>query len=340
MKHIPEFILILFLSYLLSSCTDSGPALNPLEVLPISTQVPAATETATKTTTATENITATPTEVPLFTEAEVEAANPFDDSTWPDIFKQTQEHPETATERAWQDENKFVLAVREKAGIPTAAESNNYIQSLSNAMTWEQTHPDEVKAGKKVTISPVEYREMIKESKNFTKRISLSLNDLQGYNFENIGPILGQNLDAERRPFDEVSGKLAGFGTIGGQDIILIETEDIDGHNILFPAVIYVEKGSTLPKGSRCVVTDLNYSDRHGGDSTYTLQEDIDLPPLKTSGTLKVVLWESLYDTVGKTVTVYGGYSEAFLKTGISEIHAFSPVLNLEMASQIYIHTQ
>lgn len=337
MKHIPAFILILLLSYFFSSCTESSPALNSSEVLSISTHVPAATETATETTTATETKTQTPTEIPLFTEAQVEAASPFDDSTWPDIFKTTQEHPEKATEQQWQDEYQFILAVREKAGIPTTIESKNYnpqLQSLSNALTWEQNHPDEVKAGKRVAIAPVEYRAMIEEQRKIGGIPKETPKSIQNWKSDLIGPILGQEINSGRHPFDKVSGKLAGFGTIGGENVLLIDIEDTDGYHILFPVVVYVGTGPKLPKGSKCLVLDTNYSNKHNGNSSYILPKDEELSPLTENVTGKIVSWEDLYAGLGKMIIIQGGgyMGELQNKTGVPNVYGFSPELNLEMA--------
>jgi len=340
MKHTYEIILILICSLVLSSCDESGPVFISSGVLPTLTPVLVATETATKTATITK--TATATEVPLFSEAEVEKANPFDDSNWVYRFKTTQVNPEKATEQEWQDEYQFVLAVREKTGIPTTTENkdrNPQLQSLWNVTIWEQSHLDEVKAGKKAAITPLEYRAMIKESKNIGKYGSLPPNDFMGWNYKNIGPILGQDIDAERLPFDYISGKLAGFGTIGGQDVLLIDTEDKYGHEILFPIVVYVEKGPTLPKGLKCIVTNLSYSNRHGGDSTFTLKYDTELGPLIENVTGKVITWEYLYEAFGKEVEITGGgyMPELSRKTGVPETHGFSLGLNLEIASWIWL---
>jgi hypothetical protein len=318
------------------------------EVLPESTQVPAATEIATETTTATatETKTTIQTEVPLFTETEIEAANPFNESTWPDIFKTTQEHPETATEQQWQNEYSFLLAVRENKGISQTAEYKNYInpelQSLWNGIEWMQNNPDKVKSEQlKLIISPVEYRAMIEEQRRAGGIPKATPNSIQNWKSDLVSPILGQNINSGRHPFDEVSGKLAGFGTIGEQDVILIDIKDTDGYHVLFPAVIFVEKGPTLPKGSKCLVGDLNYSDKHGGNSSYTLSQDMELDPLGSIGTGQNVSWEDLYNSLGRMVIIDGGYGwQVENKTGISAIKCFSPVLDLEVASAIKVTTQ
>jgi hypothetical protein len=330
-----------------SACEVKTPRPSPTPYREIPTQTWTPTESPTTAATATETKAITPTEIPLFTEAQVEAASPFDDSTWPDRFKNTQLHPELATEQAWQDEYQFLLAVRENKGIPKTAEYKTHInpelQSLWNGIEWMQNNPDKIKAEQlKLIISPVEYRAMIEEQRKIGGLDSLPPKDLQGWNSKFIGPILGrEDIDAERHPFDEISGKLAGFGIIGGQDVVLLDIRDTDGYHVLFPVVVYVENGPTLPKGSKCLVGDMNYSDKHGGNSSYVLPQDMELDPLRSIGNGKIVSWEDLYDGPGKTVIIDGGYGRQVEdKTGISAIKCFSPVLNLEIASAIKITTQ
>jgi hypothetical protein len=321
------------------SPTPEGLGGTPTEVLP----------TATATSRATETKTSTPTEKPLFTEAEVEKANPFDLSTWPDRFKTTQEHPETATEQQWQDEYNFLLAARENKGIPKTAEYKDHInqnlQSLWNGVKWMQEHPDQVKAEQlKLIISPVEYRAMIEEPRVITKWRDTDgaayggldpVNFLQNYGSENIGSILGKDINTKRHPFDTVYGKLAGFGEIGDQNVILIDMKDTDGYHVLFPAVVYVEEGVTLPKGSKFLVEDKNYSNKHNGSSSFTSTEDISLSPLRSVAGGKIVSWGDLYDGFGKMIYIYGGYGNEITTIVGTSAKCFSPILNLEIASAI-----
>lgn len=314
---------------------------NPTET---PTSVPSETSTPTASATVTEAKTATPTEKPLFTEEEVKAGSSFDLSNWPERFKKPMEHPETATEQEWQDSFQYLLAVREKDEIPKTAEYKDHInttlQSLWNGAKWMQEHPDEVKEKHlKLIISPVEYRAMIQGSNKSEEADSLPPKDLQGWNSEYIGPILGQSIDAERHPFDKVSGKLAGFGTIGGQDVILIDMRDKDGYHVLFPVVVYIGNGPTLPKGSKCLVEDMNYSNKHNGSPLFVLPKDEELSPLVENVTGKVVSWEDLCAGLGKMIVLQGGgyMGELQNKTGVSSVYGFSPGLNLEMGYIITI---
>jgi hypothetical protein len=308
------------------STTPSSEGLGgtPTEVLP--------TATAAKT--------KTPTDKPLFTDAEVESANPFDDSTWPDRFKQTQEHPELATEQQWQDEYQFLLAVRENKGIAKTAEFKDHInpqlQSLWNAVKWMQEHPDEVKIGElKLILSPVEYRAMIEESRNIEGLLPLPPNDFQGWNSEYVGPILGRDdIDSQRHPFDSVIGELAGIGTIGEQNVILIDIRGTNGYHILFPAIVYIGDGPTLTKGSRCLTEDTSR------DPVFVIPKDVKLPPLEVDGGAGFISWKDLYDGLGKIIRIFGGYGAEIRNIFGQSAKCFSPDLNLEMAHSAQITNQ
>jgi hypothetical protein len=152
---------------------------------------------------------------------------------------------------------------------------------------------------------------------------------IQGWNPEYLGSILGRNdIDSERHPFESIYGKLAGFGTIGEQNVILIDMRDKDGYHVLLPAVVYKD-GVTLVKGTKCLVGDMNYSNKHDGNPLFILPEDIEL----TS-----VPWNNLFDKSKKIVYVQGGYgSQLANKFGIPAIFCFSPTLNLEMADAVVV---
>jgi hypothetical protein len=306
--------------------------------------------------TATETKTQTPTEIPLFTEVEVKAASPFDALTFPERFQKMEDpkYRKDATAKEQQDYDTWLKTVRaDKEIVPKEGHVTNVnpeLQSYWNGMVWMQEHPDEVKEKQlKLIISSPEVKAMYEDRKvpvwHDTDGATYGINGVQlpaaeayRYNSKNLGSIAGlNNIDSGKFPFGTAYGKLAGFGEIGGQDVILIDIKDKDGYHVLLPVVVYVEKGPTLPKGSPCIVLNKYYADKHGGSSLFTLPKDEELSPLHEDG--KFISWKTLYAGLGKEIWVMGGgyMGELQNETGVVEIHAFSPDLNLEIASIIKI---
>jgi hypothetical protein len=336
MRHITRLLNLIILTIIVTSCAPTSLISETiLSISAISTATISPSLTLPKAATATN--TALPTVTPLFSIFEVESASSFDISTWPERFHGTQLHPEKATELEWQEEFQFLLAVREKAGISETASYaehiNSQLPSLWNCARWQQDHLDEVKARNMCVISPVEYRAMIEETRTFkiwhdkdgaTYGGLEPVSDIQNYSSEFIGPILGQDISTQRHTLSDVYGKLAGFGTIGEQNVILIDMKDKDGYHVLLPVVVYKD-GITLVKGTKCLVIDMNYSNRHDGSPLFILPTDVELPP--------DVSWNPLLDGLGRIFYVQGGYSvQLYDKFNISSIHCFTPTLNLEMA--------
>ena len=317
-------------------------------ITPSATEIQQSTQTVFEpSATLTQKIIATETKTPTveirpFTDPEVKAASSFSLSAWPDRLRKPMEHPETATQKELDDSFEFLLAVREKDGIPrtTKDKVGPLYQSLWNGTKWMEDHPDEVKEKHLLLqLHPYEIKAMYEDRKvpvwhdkdDATYGISgvqLPAAEPYQYDSKNIGKIAGLDVDSGRFPFDTAYGKLVGFGEIGGQKVILIDMKDKDGYHVLLPVVVYKD-GVTLPKGSKCLVMNKNYADKHGGKALFNTPADIRL----TS-----VPWDSLYDGLGKIVYVQGGYSRELQdKFGVAAVYCFSLTLNLEVADSVVV---
>jgi hypothetical protein len=311
------------------------------EVLPTATATSRATETA------------KPTDIPIYTEAEIKAGNPFDRATFPTRFKKCADAPLTCTDQELQNYHQFLLAEREDKGIARTAEYKDHInldlQSVWNGVKWMLEHPKEVKEGMlALEIDSFEMRAMIEEKNKviewydqagdktyiygFDKGVELAFSPRIFYKSETLGSILGMpNINAERIPYDTASGVFSGVFRLGDTKIISADMKGKDNYHALFGAAIFKE-GFILPKGTKCMQLDKRY------DLVYELPTDIALGPLVSANNGNVIEWSTLYDNFGEMILVHPYNAELRDKIpGYTRPapDCFSLNLNLEMAGQI-----
>ncbi len=325
-----------------ASPTPDGLGGAPTDILPNNTEV-FTSPTVTLDPIETQTQTPTPTEFAPFTETEIEAADPFDFTTFPELFQKMQD-PEfivhIATGQQKEDYDSFLKAVRIDKGI-AKTKGENELDNFYEARDWMEAHPEEVK-GKKLELSALEVIELLKQKYPPVWRdtdgtaygfdlIQAPANPNQQYSSDNIGDIVGENINTERIPFLTVRGKLLGFAEIGGQTLILIDMKNEDGSHVVFPAVINVEKGTTLKKGSKCMTLG-------GKSSVYTFEEDVDIGPLWTTN--RELTWDILNNSIGNKVVIHSlivyPNGESVTKNGV-QIQAFSETLRIQIAGGIDI---
>jgi hypothetical protein len=324
------------LAFLTGGCAKEAkpsPSVTPNTPRPSSTEAPPNTPTVT--------LEKTPTPEAPFTPEEVEAASPFDKETFPERFKKMNDpnYLLTATDKEKEDYDAFLKAVRVDKGIAKTT-TGPELQNFNEATDWMKAHPEEVKEKQlKIVISSLEWKAMLAQEKipiwhdtdgstYGIQGVQLPTAPEQRYSSENLGNIAGFiDIDTERLPFDTASGKIVGFGEIGGQNVILLDMKGPSGNHIIFPAVIYVENGFTLPAGSKCIAM-------NSKNPIFILPTDTEFGPLTTRNR-KTVDWETLYDSVGKMVYINGGYYADIRSKFGNGAYCFSPNLNLEIASAI-----
>jgi hypothetical protein len=354
---------IIFFPLLLVGCYKSWVSNSILESSPtqatkILTQTYLPTEGVKSIGTQTPTETITPTEVPLFTDAEVEAADPFDLSTFPSRIIEIEEHPEKATYAEWQSAHDFIVAVRGKKGISPIVEYSNRIRSselgsLCNFIKYIQGDLKNTREKMEKTVfSPIEMKLMWEDNTRidswYAKGIDNRFYDfgfdtgitpyLEGdrtryYEPENIGPIMGKDdIHPNRPPYISVGGNFAAIGTFVGRDFALIDIVSKDGFHRLFPVMVSFEP-ITLPKGSKCISTTSN------SDPIYILPAEISLEGI-TTGNGRILSQKELFAGLGKWVLFTDSSYTHDIKIKFN-LWAISPTCfspeGLEMASEFSV---